>query len=76
MRLKPDLAMDPALPDGLNTMLTDDQIHELLRITATTRGACRETRRAANRQGGEDNVTVVVVRCDDAACDAASAVPR
>jgi protein phosphatase len=73
---RPDVVVDltsfPAQPgdvfllcsDGLNTMLSDEQIHEILagnRRDPET--ACRSLVEAANRHGGEDNVTVVVARC-------------
>lgn len=47
--------------DGLNGMLTDDQIHEIvLRNPEPTQGA-KELVVAANAHGGEDNISVVVV---------------
>jgi protein phosphatase len=50
--------------DGLNTMLSDDQIHEILRDhRQNPEAACRSLVEAANRNGGEDNVTVVVASC-------------
>jgi len=50
--------------DGLNTMLSDDQIHEILvDHRRSPVSACRSLVDAANRNGGEDNVTVVVARC-------------
>jgi PPM family protein phosphatase len=49
--------------DGLNTMLPDDEIRrEVLRHRDDPEAACRALVQAANLQGGEDNVTVVVVR--------------
>jgi protein phosphatase len=49
--------------DGLNTMLSDDEIRELaLRHPDDPEAACRALIHAANSQGGEDNVTVVIVR--------------
>jgi protein phosphatase len=52
--------------DGLNTMLSDDQIHEiLLEHRQNPEAACRSLVEAANRSGGEDNVTVVVARCGE-----------
>lgn len=48
--------------DGLNTMLSDEQIREqLLRHRDDPEAACRALVHAANIGGGEDNVTVVVV---------------
>jgi PPM family protein phosphatase len=47
--------------DGLNTMLTDDQIQSVLaECRKNPEAACRALVQEANRQGGEDNVTVVV----------------
>ena len=49
--------------DGLNTMLSDAEIHELvIRHRDDPEAACRALIQAANLHGGEDNVTVVVVR--------------
>jgi len=49
--------------DGLNTMLTDDEIRGLvLRHRDEPESACRALIHAANVSGGEDNVTVVIVR--------------
>lgn len=48
--------------DGLNTMLTDEEIRELvLRHRGDPEAACRALIHAANLHGGEDNITVVVV---------------
>jgi len=46
--------------DGLSGMITDEQICAIL-STGTTEEAARELVRLANENGGEDNVTVVVV---------------
>ena len=47
--------------DGLNTMLTDDQIHTVvLAHRHDPEAACRALVAEANRHGGDDNVTVVV----------------
>ena len=54
--------------DGLNTMLSDEQIQSVL---ATHRkepeAACQRLIQEANRHGGEDNVTVVVACVSDTA---------
>lgn len=48
--------------DGLNTMLSDEQIHSILRDHRDDpEEACRALVQEANRHGGEDNVTVVVL---------------
>ncbi len=47
--------------DGLNTMLADEQIHEILRADRLDpEAACRALVENANKRGGDDNVTVVV----------------
>jgi serine/threonine protein phosphatase PrpC len=70
---RPDVAVDLATvdvqpgdvfllcSDGLNTMLTDDQIQAVLaERRENPEAACRALVQEANRHGGEDNVTVVV----------------
>jgi len=52
--------------DGLNSMLTDDEIATLLRSGENLKDLARELVVAANRQGGNDNVTVVLLRCASA----------
>lgn len=48
--------------DGLNAMLTDDQIREqLVRHAGDPEAACRALVAAANARGGEDNTTVIVL---------------
>jgi protein phosphatase len=47
--------------DGLNSMLTDSEIHRsLTRHGRDPEGACRELVALANSKGGEDNITVIV----------------
>lgn len=49
--------------DGLNTMLSDDEIQEhVAEHRDDPEAACRALVAAANQRGGDDNVTVVVVR--------------
>ena len=49
--------------DGLNTMLSDEQIQAILAgRRLDPESACRALVDEANRHGGEDNVTVVVAR--------------
>jgi protein phosphatase len=53
--------------DGLNTMLSDEQIQAvLLERRRDPEAACRALVEEANRHGGEDNVTVVVARVAEA----------
>ena len=48
--------------DGLTGMLTDDRIATTLATMSSPQEACEQLVQIANEQGGEDNVTVVVVR--------------
>lgn len=51
--------------DGLNTMLSDGEIEQVLsRHESDPEAACRELVRRANERGGEDNTTVVVLHVD------------
>jgi protein phosphatase len=47
--------------DGLTTMLTDDEILELLNADGSLEDHCRELVGLANEKGGVDNITVVLV---------------
>jgi len=47
--------------DGLNGMLTDDQIHDVVNRNPEPTQAAKELVVAANAHGGEDNISVVVV---------------
>jgi protein phosphatase len=48
--------------DGLNTMLDDEEIGDVLRQhPADPPGACAALVAAANANGGDDNVTVIAV---------------
>jgi len=49
--------------DGLNTMLNDEEIMVILQRDGELEGLARELVTEANRKGGSDNVTVIVVRC-------------
>lgn len=48
--------------DGLNGMLTDAEIREVLLAHETPNAACRALVERANANGGEDNITVVILR--------------
>ena len=50
--------------DGLTGMLADDQIAAALMRTADLAEAAAALVRAANEAGGTDNVTVVLIRCE------------
>jgi len=48
--------------DGLNGMLSDDQIRDILMVNPEPYAAAKELVVAANAAGGEDNTSVIVVR--------------
>jgi PPM family protein phosphatase len=48
--------------DGLNGMLGDDQIRDILMVNLDPNEAAKELVVAANAAGGDDNTSVVVVR--------------
>ncbi len=52
--------------DGLTTMVSDDQIREILTGAKSLRGAVSRLIDAANRGGGRDNITAVAFRVVDA----------
>ncbi|MGZ3666628.1 MAG: PP2C family protein-serine/threonine phosphatase, partial [Ktedonobacterales bacterium] len=47
--------------DGLWEMVRDDELARILGEAGDPQEACDELVRAANQQGGEDNVTAVVI---------------
>ncbi|MBK9266663.1 MAG: Stp1/IreP family PP2C-type Ser/Thr phosphatase [Polyangiaceae bacterium] len=51
--------------DGLSGMLTDDQIRDLVDTSRDTTEMCRRLIAQANELGGDDNITVLVVRFED-----------
>jgi serine/threonine protein phosphatase PrpC len=52
--------------DGLTTMLSDEEIREILVRSKTLRSAVNRLVDAANRGGGRDNITAVAFRVADA----------
>ncbi len=71
-RVDVDVAEEPMRPgdvfilcsDGLSGMVPDAEIREIaLDHAARPRAACRALVERANANGGEDNITVVVLRC-------------
>lgn len=52
--------------DGLTKMLTDAQIGEILRSGETPSTLVERLVAAANEHGGKDNISVIVIRVDDA----------
>jgi serine/threonine protein phosphatase PrpC len=51
--------------DGLSGMLTDDQIRDLVLASRDAPEMCRRLIAQANEHGGDDNITVLVVRFDE-----------
>src|SRR3954453_24152224 len=52
--------------DGLTTMVSDDEIRQILVEARSLRGAVNKLVEAANRGGGRDNITAVAFRVADA----------
>jgi protein phosphatase len=50
--------------DGLNRMLNDEEILEILKREVTLETKCQLLIEAANKAGGEDNVTAVLISID------------
>jgi len=50
--------------DGLTTMLTDEEIHNLLASKGTLEDLCERLVGRANEKGGVDNITVIVVQVE------------
>ncbi len=48
--------------DGLNSMLTDDEIAGLLEPNGPLQESCERLINAANQRGGNDNISVVLLR--------------
>jgi len=55
--------------DGLSGMLTDEQILGVVGSDDQTNDICKRLIQKANENGGEDNITALVVRFDDHALD-------
>ncbi len=52
--------------DGLWEMVEDDQVHRIVLESRDPQEACRELINAANANGGEDNITCVIVYVENA----------
>lgn len=50
--------------DGLSGMITDEMIYQIVTAADSPQAACDALIAAANRAGGEDNVTAVIVRAE------------
>jgi protein phosphatase len=55
--------------DGQWEMTRDPQMAQIIADYDDAQQACEELVRAANQAGGEDNITAILVRCDEAATD-------
>jgi serine/threonine protein phosphatase PrpC len=51
--------------DGLNSMLTDDEIAEILSLKKSLQDITRKLIVVANERGGNDNITVVLLRAHE-----------
>jgi protein phosphatase len=60
--------------DGLHGFVSDERIREILRTTPILTNACAELVAEANRNGGGDNITAVLVRIEEV--DEPWAVPK
>ncbi len=49
--------------DGLTNMICENEIYEIVRDNEPET-ACKKLIEAANRQGGDDNITVIVIKCE------------
>jgi protein phosphatase len=64
-RLKPgDCLM--LCSDGLWEMVRDEQLAEILRAESHPQTACAKLIQAANENGGEDNIAVIIVKLEEA----------
>jgi protein phosphatase len=52
--------------DGLSGMLTDEEIERIVTTSPDIRSACRKLIEKANDQGGEDNITAVLIKIEAA----------
>lgn len=51
--------------DGLSGMVTDEEIVGIVNDNATIADACRSLIQKANDQGGEDNITAVIIKIEE-----------
>ena len=51
--------------DGLSTMLSDEEIQQILTASRPVKDTAKQLIEAANRNGGRDNITVVAFRLED-----------
>ena len=50
--------------DGLSGMLTDPQMMEISTATNSLDNACNELIKAANDNGGNDNISAILIRVE------------
>jgi serine/threonine protein phosphatase PrpC len=50
--------------DGLNSVVEDAQIHQIVMAAASPQDACRQLVDAANAAGGPDNITAIIVQME------------
>jgi serine/threonine protein phosphatase PrpC len=55
--------------DGLSGMMTDDEIQQIVTSSGDIRAACKKLIERANEQGGEDNITAVLIKIEPAQKD-------
>ena len=73
-RVEVDITMESPLPgdlyllcsDGLSRMLTDPEIEQTLKSTRDLDASTAKLIEMANARGGRDNITIIVVRVEDA----------
>jgi protein phosphatase len=52
--------------DGLSGMVSDDEMRQIIGSTSDVREACRRLIQRANDRGGEDNITAILIKIEDA----------
>jgi hypothetical protein len=50
--------------DGLSGMMSDEEIQDIVTSSAEIRTACKKLIERANQQGGEDNITAVLIKIE------------
>jgi protein phosphatase len=50
--------------DGLSGMMTDEEIQNIITGSAEIRTACKKLIERANQQGGEDNITAILIKIE------------
>jgi protein phosphatase len=61
--------------DGLSGMVTDDDIELIVASTNDVRDACTRLIERANERGGEDNITAVLIKIEDASAPMVHGAP-